>query len=471
MANTIIVSGGLVTTGDASGNLFVFASGAADKSTVIGGAGKDTIDLNSGESAVGGLDINLKGGQDTVDISATELSGSTIKLGAGADTLTFTANSGQLDSLYGGDGDDVVAISGQIDVSLINAGGGSDIISGSDAVSASGAALQMGAGNDTIVLSAAEAASATLLGGGGADSITLDVGAASTAIKIAGDAAGTVGKDTITIQNTAILVDEINLQGAGGADVIKFDGSAGTIGSTGKILGNYGGDNIDISALFAGAGGLTIGGGAGSDTITLDEFGSAGSGAFVIGGGGADSISLVTNNAGTAGDATTSAGNGFGAIIGGAGADSITFVGDVGASVAAAGEIVISSVSDSTEDAMDVIRFTAGATNAGLLFNLDMSDGVAGNASDADKGLRFSAGIVASAGGTNFGDMISAVDALVTTTGKAGTFAHSGDVYLFVQGGSTDMLVRVDSQDTYSSDSIAFSAAVSGEFKLVLTSD
>ena len=300
MANTIIVSGGLVTTGDASGNLFVFASGAVSNSTVIGGAGKDTIDLNSGESAIGGLDIALKGGQDTIDISAAELSGSTIKLGAGADTLTFTADSGQLDSLYGGDDD--VAISGQL-MSPSSIGAGSDIISGSDAVSASGAPLQMGAGNDTIVLSAAEAASATLLGGGGADSITLDVGAASTAIKIAGDAAGVVGKDTITIQNTAILVDEINLQGAGGADVIKFDGSAGTIGSTGKILGNYGGDNIDISALFAGAGGLTIGGGAGNDTITLDEFGSAGSGAFAIGGGGADSISLVLNDAGTAGDA------------------------------------------------------------------------------------------------------------------------------------------------------------------------
>ena len=471
MANTIIVSGGLVTTGDASGNLFVFASGAADKSTVLGGAGKDTIDLNSGESAVGALDVNLKGGQDTVDISATELSGSVIKLGAGADTLTFTGNSGVLDSVYGGDGDDVVAISGQIDVSILNLGGGSDIVSGSDAVSASGASLKMGAGNDTIVLSAAEAASATLYGGGGADSITLDVAAASTAITIAGDADGVVGKDTITIQNTAILVDEINLQGAGGADVIKFDASAGSIGSTGKILGNYGGDNIDISALFVGAGGLTIGGGAGSDTITLDEFGSAGSGAYAIGGGGADSISLVTNNGGTAGDATTSAGRGMGTIIGGAGADSITFVGDVSDISVAAGVIAISSVSDSTEDAMDIVRFTAGATNAGLFFNLEMADGVAGNAMNGDKGLRLSAGTVDSAGGTNFGDMISATDELVATTGKAAVFVHSGDAYLFVQGGSTDMLVRVDSQDTYSAGSVVFSAAASGDFKLVLTSN
>ena len=470
MANTIIVSGGLVTTGDASGNLFVFASGAASNSTVIGGAGKDTVDLNSGESAIGGLNIDLKGGQDTIDISAAELSGSTIKLNAGADTLSFTANSGQLDSLYGGDGNDVVNISGQIDISLINGGAGSDIISGSDAVSASGAQFQMGAGNDTIVLTAAEAASATLLGGGGADSITLDVNAASTAVKIAGDAAGVVGKDTITLTHTGNLLDEVNFQGAGGADVIKFNGN-GTIGSTGKILGNAGGDIITLSATkFGGSEGLTIGGGAGNDTIAMDEFGSAGSGAFVIGGGGADSIILDNNDGGSAG-ATFSAGRGMGTLVGGAGADSIVFSGIAGASAGMAAVIAISSVSDSTQSNMDVISFSAGAGDAALLFNLDMADAVAGNATDADKGLKLDGGVVKSAGGTNFGDMVSATDALVTTTGKAAVFAHSGDAYLFVQGGATDMLVRVDSQDSYTFPDLGISSEASGTFKLTMTSD
>ena len=89
-------------------------------------------------------------------------------------TLSFRSASGRLD-FYGSDGNDVVFISGAIDLNLIAAGGGADIISGSQAVSASGAELLMGAGNDTIVLSASEAASATVLGGGGADSITLDI--------------------------------------------------------------------------------------------------------------------------------------------------------------------------------------------------------------------------------------------------------------------------------------------------------
>ena len=81
MANTIIVSPSLSTEGDASGNLFVFASGALSGSTVIGGAGKDTVEMNSGNSAVAGVDINTKGGQDSIAISATEFSGSTIQAG------------------------------------------------------------------------------------------------------------------------------------------------------------------------------------------------------------------------------------------------------------------------------------------------------------------------------------------------------------------------------------------------------
>ena len=66
MANTIIVSPSLTTTGDASGNLFVFASGTVTGSTIIGGAGKDTVDMLSGDSAASKVDITLKGGQDSV---------------------------------------------------------------------------------------------------------------------------------------------------------------------------------------------------------------------------------------------------------------------------------------------------------------------------------------------------------------------------------------------------------------------
>lgn len=318
-------------------------------------------------------------------------------------------------------------------------------------------------------MTAGEFASASVIGGGGADSISVGIAANSTAVFIHTDAAGTVGKDTIAFSLTAVDLKEANFQAAGGADVIGLNG-AGELGGTGKILGNAGGDAITLSAVtYLSAAGLTIGGGAGNDTIAADEFGSAGSGAVIVGGGGADSIIIDFHDANSAG--TVSAGGGYGSLVGGAGADSIIFSGEFDASAGAAGVIVFSSVSDSTESKMDIITFSAGADSNAVLLNLEMADNVAANAADGDKGLLLSAGNVDSAGGTNFSDLLSAADALVTTTGKAATFAHSGDAYVFVQGGATDLVARFDSQDAYSAGDITLNQIASGDFRLNLTSD
>ena len=154
----------------------------------------------------------------------------------------------------------------------------------------------MGAGADTIVLTA-EAASATL-GGGGADSITLDV-AAAIAIKIAGDAAGVVGKDTITLI-TSVLVEKSTsrVQVTSSPSVAALDPSVAPARSLVTLAATSSPSVVALRWCC----GLTVGGGQGSDTIALDEFGSAGSGAFVIGGGGADSIILDANDVNSAGD-------------------------------------------------------------------------------------------------------------------------------------------------------------------------
>ena len=302
MANTVIVSPGLSTEGGDSGNLFVFQSGAASASTVIGGTGKDTVDLLSGESAAANLRIELKGGQDSIAVSGLALSGSILGGGAGADTFAFSGNATEINTVLGGDGNDVVNIAGAIDFGALKVGGGADVISGSQAVSASGATIALGAGQDTLNISAGTFASANVVAGGGADSISVTLGAAATAITIKGDAAGVVGKDTIRVLGGQ-TTDELNLQGAGGADVIVMTAA---LQGTGKILGNAGGDQITLSgSTFVNADGFNVGGGAGNDTIIVDEFGSAGSGAFLNGGGGADSID-VAFNMGTNG--TTAAG-------------------------------------------------------------------------------------------------------------------------------------------------------------------
>jgi len=480
MANTVIVSPSLTTTGDDSGNLFVFQSGALSGSTLIGGSGKDTVDLLSGESAASDVSIDLKGGQDSIAITAVAFGSSTIRGGAGADTIDVrSAGTTVLNSVYGGDGNDLLILSGLADIQNVFMGGGSDFISGSVAVSASGSEILLGAGADTVSMTAATFASSTVLGGGGADSIAIDLNGAATAVKIHGDAAGVVGADTIRLTLSAGQVfDETNIQGAGGADLIHAD--AGTFQGTGKILGNFGGDTIDLSAgVFLNAGGLTIGGGAGSDTIMLDEFGSAGSGAVVIGGGGADSITLLVNaaGAGSAGAAGFTAGNGYGTIIGGAGADSIFFSGAAldGNSAGIAAVIGFSSLSDSTESQMDIVTFSAGSAgeaNNGFLLNLAIASGRANNATNAaDGGKTLSAGVLQSAGASNttLTQVVSAVDSLASQTGQAAAFAHSGNAYIFVQGGSTDLVAQFDSQRTYTAGAdVTFSSIGSGDFKIGL---
>ena len=57
---------------------------------------------------------------------------------------------------------------------------------------------------------------------------------------------------------------------------------------------------------------------------------------------------------------------------------------------------------------MDIISFTAGAGEGIPSEPRDVDNFM--YATDADLGLRISAGVVQSAGGTNFGDMISASD-------------------------------------------------------------
>ena len=99
--------------------------------TVIGGTGKDTVDLLSGESAAANLRIELKGGQDSIAVSGLAMSGSILGGGAGADTFAFSGAATEINTVLGGDGNDVVNIAGAIDFGALKVGGGADVISGS----------------------------------------------------------------------------------------------------------------------------------------------------------------------------------------------------------------------------------------------------------------------------------------------------------------------------------------------------
>jgi hypothetical protein len=465
MSNFIVVSPSQTTNGGASGDLFVFRSGAGSGAVLAGGLGGDTVQLLEGGSAKK-ASLKTEGGADLIQISAVDLSASSIFGGAGGDTITFSGAS-NVSTVKLGAGSDLITLKGVTDFSTVEAGAGADNISGASLISASGASILMGAGRDTVTFTATEFQSATLNMGGGADSVNLNVNAGAGNYTVKGGA----GADTLTI-SAALASATINL--GDGSDQITYSGAAA---ATGAILGGAGADNMILSgSTFASFVGGSIGGGAGKDTINVSEFGSAGSGAIVFGGGGNDSITLSANKHTvfttlSAGGANFSAGNGFGTIHGGAGADSITFSGQGGtiASAGIAGVIGFSALSESTESNMDVISFSksAGVQNG---LHVDFAGTLATAVAASNKlgaiSLNANGFLVSAGNNSSVSERISAMNSL-TTTGQVGIFKDTdgSGAYLFVQGGSTDLVAKFDVQNA-SAGTVTLSAQGGGAFKV-----
>jgi hypothetical protein len=468
MSNFIVVSPSQTTNGGASGDLFVFRSGAGSGSVLAAGLGSDTVQLLEGGSAKK-ASLKTEGGADLIQISSVNLSAASLLGGAGADTVTFSGTSIVTD-LKLGDGSDLVTVKGATDFGKANiqGGAGADNISGNAAISASGASILMGAGKDTVTFTASEFNSATLNMGGGADSVNVDFIAGSDyTVK------GGAGSDTLLL--TAAL-DSATINLGDGSDKITFSGD---MTNTGAILGGAGADNMILSAAtFTNFVGGSIGGGAGKDTINVGEFGSAGTGAIVFGGGGNDSITLETNRiaAGednSAGAAAFSAGGTekFGSIHGGAGADSITFSGALNnQSAGIAAVITYSALSESTEASMDVISFTKSAgSEAGLIFDVAGTLATAVGVSNRVGSVSTNAGgFLASAGNnSSVSERASAMNTLLAT-GQAGMFkdASGSAAYLFVQGGSTDLVAKFDVSNAASAGVVTLTSQGGGAFKI-----
>jgi hypothetical protein len=482
MANVIIVSPSLTTTGGNSGDLFVFRSGALAGATLEGGSGNDTVELLEVPAAsANGQLLDTNGGADLFTLSAQVFSGK-IRGGAGGDTVTLTG-ANTINDLALGDGSDVVELSGALTVATngtIAAGAGADIISGNAVNVLSGSTFLMGAGKDTITFSGSFGSGQINMGGG--DDVvnfgTQDSFGFGT-IKAGG------GNDTIDVSDN-LTAGTINL--GDGADNLTL--SALTISQTGgSYLGGGGADIISGNTdVYLNISGTTIGGGAGADTITVAEFASAGQGGLLAGGGGNDSITLNANAGGAflgtaAASGEFSAGEGYGTILGGAGSDSITFDGLVNVQGGAmgsagrgyAGVLAFSALSDSTQGSMDVVTYsgTAGMTKMFLMdFDSTLATGIA--ASNSIGGISTNAaGFLISAGSnSSVSELISAVDRL-TVTGEIATFLDaSGDAYVFVQGGSTDFVAEFDnSKADISAGAVVLSKEADGEFRLQLGID
>jgi hypothetical protein len=388
-----------------------------DKASVRGGAGNDILgSYNSGASTAGDFG---------------HFSGSEIKGGAGNDTVfaVVSASSATSFKTVGNAGNDSVAFSASNETNkgFVGGGAGNDTIT-FVAVSANSITVKGGDGKDSINFNASTDAEKGLINAGsGADTINLTLGIVSATSVYGGE-----GDDSIVASGVSDGGSNIFDAGAG-ADTVFFQSAEADTISASTVAGGAGDDSILLHAMSAGSfqSGF-IKGGAGNDTITIDALQAAGS-------------------AGMVGST----------IKGGAGADSIT-VSAVGAGseLGASATFAYDTWNQSTLSSMDTLTFNTAAVSAGASFDsaqilVDVSMGLTTGVSGAG-----AVGAVSASGGfvvwSGYSDnsltaRVSAINAGYTTTGDFAVFTTDNTTrYLFVQGGTTDLVARLSDDDQLS---------------------
>jgi len=419
--------------------------------TVNGNAGNDTITLGDQLSSFAG---SLVGGGQGNDIVGT------YNWGSGVNT-TGLSTAGQIQDIFsgntvnGGAGNDTVFINytggNSARLNTLNGNAGNDSVTFSSTTAAFYSGLIGGGqGDDTIYATFRSGNHFSINGGAGNDSITFDGLAAANSALIQGDTTNTqTGNDTIGVTFSAS--SSLTVQGLEGADSIYI--SASTAGGSNLIAGNAGNDTITWGTAGMQAGNLsawTVNGGAGKDSITLtaQSAGVAKSSVFNLGAGD-DTITFATQTEGSAGsDGST--------INGGAGADKIT----MSAVGSGSGRAVFGygAYSESTLASMDTITWATAAVSAGSnsgfadsRIRFSFSQGGIALASgagsvDGDGGLSATGGFIvfSSMTDTDLTARVSAIDASYTTTGNVAVFTTDGTAkFMFVQGGSTDTVIKL----------------------------
>jgi len=409
-------------------------------STINGLAGADSVQINDDVASAKNVSINLAGGADVLTASGTDFSSSEILMGAGGDSIQA------MDAQFGGtlklgDGNDSLTMTaGELD--SVYGGNGADLIIGSATISGSAALIALGAGSDTLTLTDDfHLLSAEIIGGGGADSVSLSGINDADGISINLDSSvNGGGADTLSFKATAASA---SIKGKGGKDVITIENGS-QLEASSQVLGNAGADSIVLDDTFGADSNVTIGGGSGNDTLV---FTATETGSVVYGGGGRDSLNIDGQNEA----------NGGGTIYGGAGTDSITFSADIAATGAEYAQAIgFQSFTDSTAGSADLITFTnsvaySGTTTAttGITtFNIAL-DGL-GSAHTAEApGLNsasITSGVATFSSVSAVSDRISKVDALITTTGQYAIFGDTDSdisaAYLFIQGGANDIVTK-----------------------------
>jgi len=304
MADYNINSGNLTSLGTDGADNFYFRTGGNPNVVVNALAGNDSVYIQSAqgatESAFDGLFLSLQGGADYLlasgDYSSVGTS-STIRAGAGGDSLTFDTSSLDLSAFQvflgdgsdaftgnfssvgatfnGGSGADTVALSGDNFSGQVLLGSGADKLTFKQG-DVNSAQIELGGGADTANLDISTATDASVNGGAGGDSITYS-GNSFASSYINGDD----GDDTITFSAGSAV--NASFQGGGGADSLKFVSNSVILNTSVSIVGGAGKDSIYFSgaSMVIGTGAQLIGG-AGNDTINIANIGAASTNALYL---------------------------------------------------------------------------------------------------------------------------------------------------------------------------------------------
>ena len=402
------------------------------------GLGDDSIFL--GDQVTTFNDVSVRGGKGN-DVLGTFNSG-------GANTGILSQLSGG--EVKGGAGNDTVYVnlSGEsaTDFRLVGNAGTDTVMFSAASAEANSGFIAGGAGNDSVVVVAASGAKSTVNGGKGSDSIDVNFSAVTNNGLI--DAGSDDGDDTIRL--ALDTYSSTSVYGGGGNDSIVVSGSI----DNGSNIFDAGTGNDTVFFQFAGAdtiSGSTVKGGAGNDSILFQNM-SAGmlQSGFVAGGAGNDTITIT--DIGTVG----SAGINGTTLKGGAGADSLTMSAIGGAAGAQSGTYSFSKFNESTLDSMDTLTFNTAAVSADaagftyasarihIFAGMGLNTGVSG--AGAVGQVSASGGFVVWSGysDNSLTARVSAIDAGYTTTGDFAVFTTNNTTrYLFVQGGSTDLVARL----------------------------
>ena len=415
--------------------------GLAGNDTMSGAGNVTTFKRASLLGGDGNDLIRFTGGPVTASLGV-------VNLGDGADTFTAEISDAPQMSIFGGNGNDqiVMRATGTLNVesSRIVGGQGTDVLN-LEAVTGSNFLFAGGGEDDSITFSGdagAVFASGTIAGGGGTDIISGEfVNALLSGFYIAGDDPRTLqasydGNDTLIISGAGNFAAS-TINGQAGRDSIVVD----AIGTANLINGNSDNDTISIASSNGLNSGVnsTIAGGAGSDLINLGSFSGVATGLLVQGGGDNDTIilSAITGNSDVM------------SIYGGDGADKFDLSADI-VSVASGGLGIFSysSMSESTANARDFYSGVGTAGLDGLRFYVGgVSGSIAESGTTTSNGNYVISGVAyfTSTFSTDVSARVAVIDALVTTNGAAVLFSdsvNSQNDFLFVQGGSTDLVVQ-----------------------------